>query len=765
MPVDPDSGAGGTARPSEPADGAQRDWIQAAVRAALRRPLVAIFFWLAWIALTGIGLAGLEIDTSTASFLDREAPAWQVYQRSIETFGGDEFIAVALVGESRFDREILALLPELSRRLERLPGVRRVDSLATVPLIRGDPFGEGLRVDSILVDGVPTSEAGWIQLAEAVRADRVAPRGLLSADERVFALNIALDRDVDGDRAATVAAVRELLVGHNALVSGVPVFRTQVNERTRQEVMLFVPVTLAVVSLVLWVAFRDVVAVLLPISVGGVGSMTALGCMGALGVSLSLSTLVLPSVLLAIGCAYTMHVLTAARRAAAGSASLESAMARVARPVALSGLTTVVGFLAMATVRISAIRELATYGAIGVFAITAAALTLAPAILRLRPIPGEAGPLDAWLRHGLRRSLVSFLEHRRRPVIAVWVAVLVLVGVGIARLEVSTDIILWFPTSSEVRSDYEEIRRRLSGITPVNVVIESQDGTRATTPQVLAAIDGLTSALDALPQVGKAISLADPLRQVHQLFTGDAAAGLPSDEGLIEQYLVLLESAPYLADLVSLDHSAANVVLRVDDNASDAIVALSEWVDAWWRLHGAPGFEATTTGIMYEFGRAEEQIAYGQIRGLSLAFAAIALILLALLRRPALALKALLPNAIPLGIGFGFMGLIGVPLDAATVCVGSLALGIAVDNTIHVAIGYRDAREQGSKPLEAVDRCFERVLPALVLTTVAIAAGFAVLALSEFSMIQNLGLMTSALVVLCLLADATLLPALLLRES
>jgi len=110
------------------------------------------------------------------------------------------------------------------------------------------------------------------------------------------------------------------------------------------------------------------------------------------------------------------------------------------------------------------------------------------------------------------------------------------------------------------------------------------------------------------------------------------------------------------------------------------------------------------------------------------------------------------------------MGLAGVALDAATVCLGSLALGIAVDDTIHVVTAYRDGIALGCKPIEALDRCFERVLPALALTTVIIATGFGVLALSEFTLIRNLGLMTSGLVALCLLADVTLLPALLVAE-
>jgi predicted RND superfamily exporter protein len=286
-----------------------------------------------------------------------------------------------------------------------------------------------------------------------------------------------------------------------------------------------------------------------------------------------LSTLILPSVLLALGCAYAMHVLTAARLAwDGGSAGLEVAMVRVSRPVALSGLTTVIGFLAMATVRISAIRELATYGAVGVFAVTVAALSLAPALLKLWPLAagGGAATLDARIRQGLRRALLSVVMRRRRQVVIAWAATLALVGVGVARLDVSTDIILWFSESTPVRADYEEIRRLLSGITPVNIVIESTANDRVTLPDVVAAIDALSTELGALPQVGKAISLADPLRQLHGLFTADAEAGLPDDEGLIEQYLVLLEGVPYLSDVLSLDHSAAAASARAASESARA---------------------------------------------------------------------------------------------------------------------------------------------------------------------------------------------------
>ena len=118
----------------------------------------------------------------------------------------------------------------------------------------------------------------------------------------------------------------------------------------------------------------------------------------------------------------------------------------------------------------------------------------------------------------------------------------------------------------------------------------------------------------------------------------------------------------------------------------------------------------------------------------------------------------LAPNVIPLLATYGFMGLAGVPLDAATVCMGSVALGIAVDDTLHVAVGYRDARAQGADPVAALRGTLHRVLPALLFTTVAVAIGFAVLATSSFTLVRNFGAVTAGMVTLCLLADLTLLP-------
>jgi predicted RND superfamily exporter protein len=138
-------------------------------------------------------------------------------------------------------------------------------------------------------------------------------------------------------------------------------------------------------------------------------------------------------------------------------------------------------------------------------------------------------------------------------------------------------------------------------------------------------------------------------------------------------------------------------------------------------------------------------------------------ILFAIFKQPSLALVALIPNALPVAIAFGAMGLLGVAIDAGTVFVGNLALGIAVDDTIHELTEFHRRRTLGADVRSALEGAFRQVLRPLVYTTVAVTAGFAVLGISSFTYTRNLGLLTAGVMILCLAADLLLLPMILIR--
>ncbi|MCG8592465.1 MAG: MMPL family transporter, partial [Proteobacteria bacterium] len=485
--------------------------------------------------------------------------------------------------------------------------------------------------------------------------------------------------------------------------------------------------------------------------------------MALLEVPLSLSTMFLPSILLAVGCAYAMHLVAAAAgvHSEAGqsceAARLE-AIVRVSRAVALSGLTSAFGFLAMATVGINAIRELATFGALGVVAVTAAVLAVGPALLLMNESRKPSGSESVAFR-----EVATAVLRRRQVVIGGWLILVVVCIPGVFQLRVSTDIIQWFPAQSAVRSDYDRIRARLSGITPINVVVGATGESRVTEVDVATAIDSLSEYLREKPEVGKVLSYVDAVKRLRSAGFGESSS-VPDTENEIEQLLLLLEGEERLASVLNDARTMANGVVRLDDNESEQISGLTHEVRRWWSEDGTAKADVYVTGVMHEFARAENEIAYGEVRGIGLAVAAIGVILLMVLRDVRLAILAGAVNVAPVVVALGAMGYSGIPLDAATACIGSVALGIAVDDTIHFALAYKSESGRGAGHAVAVVRAYERVWRPLVWTTATLFCGFLTLGLSGFSLIRNLGIVTAVLVVLCLCADLMLLPALLGRR-
>jgi predicted RND superfamily exporter protein len=694
------------------------------------------------------GSLSLRIETSTDSVLDRRTEPWTFYETSQESFGGDELVVVAVSNEQPFSSFLLHEIVRLTGELEDIEGVRRVDSLATVPLIRADPNGS-LDLTAALEPGVPTTESSRLVLFDKLKQDRIAPRSLISDDGRVAALNVFLEANLSRSFDDVIADISHRVEAPHVRLSGVPIFRTQINLRTASEVSAFAVITLILISVCFRLLFGSVRATLVPVAIGGLGGWLILGSMGALGFPLSLSTMILPSILLALGCAYSTHLVFAMGRETISS-ERHGAAEDVALPVALSGLTTAIGFVAIAVVPIEALRQVGILGALGALITTGLVLTLAPVILDRWPPQVSAGLGERWIGGVMRRSILK-ITSRPKFVILVSLVLGVAGGTALPNLSLETDATKWFRKGTEVRDAYDSIRRDLSGISPINIVITADDGRLVTEPKVIKALEELSTYLGTLDDVGKVLSIADPLLSVHRVFSPETDT-IESIE-LSEQYMLMLSSEEQIFDLIEHDHRQANVLVRVDDNGSDHLLAIAKDAEDWWRTNGARGYKARATGIMFEFARAENRIADGQILGVQLAILCIGLLLLLIFRSRKLAAAALVANVVPMLIAFGGMAWLGIPLDAGSVLVANLALGIAVDDTIHFASVYQNE--------PTLDSTLRKVLPSLASTTLAVGAGFLILGFSEFAFTRNLGLLTATIMLLCFLADVVLLPCLL----
>jgi uncharacterized protein len=722
---------------------------------AVRDPQRAIGIWALLVVLCLLGMTQLRVEIATESVLDQSGADWRRYVESTETFGSDEDIVVALPAPTFFDDKTISSLRDLSERLAALPGVRRVDSLATTPLVRvsadGDieyspPFAEPL-----------SSEQTPIHARACLASESM--RGLLVAnDGKTFSLRLRLSDPLSLDVQHLSQGIREALGTQEAWVSGVPIFRAETGRYTRREIERFVPLTILVMSILLALFFRSAAAVALSLAIGSTGAIVVLGLMGYLGVPLSLTAAILPSILLAIGCANATHLL-AEVPPEHHDELLRDAASDVGGPLSMAAAVTALAFLSGALVPIEAVRVIAVFGALGALVIALATIHLAVAILQLRTISRAHFP-----EHGFFASVSRRVTHITttypRTMLSAWTFALGAVASGILHVSIETDVTQWFPRDGEVRRSYDAISQRLAGISPLNIVIDAGPDGSTTTPEVLRAIDGLTHHLETLPPVGRAISVASVLRDASRGFDGPDR-GLPATSPLIEQYLLVLESSEEVREFISSDRRLASVSVRANNNGSETLLSIASEAERWWRANGVAGVSAHSTGIMYEFARAEREITTGQLSGLGLDCVALACLYFLLFRSVSLTAVAVIPTIATVLTTFGLLGWSGSALDAGTVFVGALAVGVTVDETVHLVSAYARAKRSGDHDRDALGVALKRVFPALIMTTTTLAAGFLVLGISSFAFIRQLGLATAIAMAVCALANATLLPSLL----
>lgn len=730
----------------------------ALVSAAMRRPRLIAGLWLGVAAAATPGVMRLHVEPSSDSVLDRKGIEWATYQESIRRFGNDEDLVVAVAGSEPYEPKIIKRVLELTSALSRVKGIARVDSISTTPVISEDETG-GLSIEPILT-AEAFSSGSTNSLERLMRNESV--RGLLvSADGRTFGIRLRVAAASE-DYGELIHAVRLLAGAAGAWVSGVPVFREEATRRTRSELATLVPFTIVVIALALLSIFRSSWALMLGMAVAGVGTWLVLGVMGAAGVPVTLTMSILPSILLAIGTASSVHLLCET----SGSVSptmLSRRATRVSDPILIAGVTTSLAFLSGAMVPIDAIRYVAVFGALGALLLSVATVTLGSALLALGGSAASRPRLVDRLGDRVAPSALRSVVANPKRVLLAWALLVSLAGIGATRVSLETDVTSWFPRGGDTRDSYEEIRRRLVGISPISIVIAAAPDQSVTEPQLMARMDEFVRFLEDLPDVGKVTSISTVLKEVHEIAARSSSGGqqLPSERSLVEQYLLLLEGNEEIRELISDDHTVVNVMLRANNNGSEHLLSISENAEGWWRTRGLAGFEATATGIMFEFARAEREIAYGQLIGLTVDLLALALLYFVLFRDVRLSLIALTPSLATVGVSFGLLGLFGLPLDAGTVFVGTLALGVTVDETVHFVVGIRRGLSMGVEWGEAIEAAFCRIFPALLITTGVLALGFVVVAFSSFSLIQRLGMLTVVAMVVCVIANVTFLPALL----
>ena len=431
----------------------------------------------------------------------------------------------------------------------------------------------------------------------------------------------------------------------------------------------------------------------------------------------------------------------------------------------LASLTTALGFLSMNFSEVPPYRHLGNFVAFGVFASFVLSVTFLPALLSLLPV---RAPKDRRLRTPTMSLLADSVLRYGKALIWGWLVIVAAMSLAIPRNELNDVLVHFFDKSVEFRQDTDFMDERLSGNTLIEYSLEAPVEGGVTDPLFLADVAKFAEWYRGQPPVRHVAVVTDTFRQLNKSMHGDdpAAYRIPESKELAAQFLVLYElSLPEglnLNNQIDRSRSATRVTISAETLSSQELLELNARAEAWLKENAPQVGGVNSTGPAALFAYIGQRNIRAMVVGTMVVLLAISAILLFALRSLRLGLVSIAPNLVPAVLGFGVWGLTVGQVGLSLSVVVAMTVGIVVDDTVHFLGKYRRARhEYGQGPEEAVRYAFDTAGRAMFTTTVVLVAGFLILVFSPFVPTAQVGILTAMIIGFALLADLTLLPALL----
>ncbi len=707
-------------------------------------------------------LRDLKVDPDVFNYLPEDDPKAMLFKEVGTRYGGNYTGIIGLEAAEVFSKNTLEHIRMITDSLKIIPGVGSVTSLTNIIDIKGSEWGIeiGNLVDKYRIPDDPES----LNALKAYTLSREMYRGAIVSEDATFtAILVKISEGVDKIRVAAevVETVEKMNLEEKVYYGGMPFALKSLADIILGDMLFLAPITALVIILVLFLSFRSWRGVILPLLTVAISIVWTIGLMGLMGIRISIISDVIPVILLAVGSAYTIHVINRIRvmRAETGG-PVQPALAYIMIPVFLAAVTTMAGFISF--IFGSYLTMISTFGffmAAGVFFAMLLSLTLAPALLAAFPekaqhIPGAKGRDHDLLSRMLERLSRMVTRHPRRLVTA-WTVVILVAVAGIFIIQRKVDIMEYFRPSDPTRIAEVIFREKFGGSMPVYVTVKGD----VREPANLEIMRQVAEHMEQSEYITHTQSVADLIMEMNDVM-GEGRT-IPGDRLKVEQLWFLLEGQSIMEQLVAYDQDEALVTATFNTGGVDEMSRFTEDLEHYIAGHPEWQGKVDFTGLPSLYLRIDRSLINSQMQSLAYAMLLVIFLVALILFSIRRGIQAVVPILTTLLVLFGFMGLTGIPLDIATVLVGSVSIGIGVDYAIHM-ITHLDHELRGGNDLQsAVGHAVRVSGRAIVINVLAVALGFLVLLFSNLVPLQRFGLLVAVTMAASGAAAITLLPALL----
>ena len=665
----------------------------------------------------------------------------------------DKFLLI-YKNEDPLSRKNISILGDITDDLEWIDGIENILSLSNIE--------DGFLFEDDL------SDSAWSSNRYFVLNHPIYTNLVISGDGKSGAIYVDLEDDVNdqASREKVFNAVDDVTSYHQDwewYEAGVPVLRTRYVELVTKERMIFIPLAGLVVVLILFFIFRQVNCVVLPLLSISITLVWVSALMAFCGISINLISYLTYILLLIIGCSNCIHILMKYHECISiEDITIKESIQRVIKELGgalfLTSFTTAVGFFSLVMTNIRITKEFGFALGIGVILMFIIAIITIPIILLYLPKPDKRHT-DRLIKDSESFSVDRIdIATKKYPYVIILLSVIffILSAIGMQRIDYNISILDDLRPGNSLYDDIKYVDENFGGILPLEIVISSPDSN-------ILSIDFLKKAevfeqrLRSLDEIKKSISLVDHLKVINNALNPEQGMIIPLSDEEIEDYLYDYDNA---SSLYKDDGSKYRISCRVGNIKSKVAEELQLNIqNEFSKIFDKE--EVLVTGSTLLSLRTGRFLVRDLTNSFMLAFGIIFVSMIILFKSFRLSFIAILPNVIPLMAAAAVMGFSGIKLRPSTAMTFSIALGIAVDDTIHFLARFKQELKKSNVTSVAVSNAILSTGRPIIGTTLVLSMGFFVLYFSEFVPNHEFGILGTIILVVALLASLFLLPVLL----
>lgn len=732
------------------------------------------------VAIITFGASKLTFTSDFRTYFGPDNPQLLAFENMERTFSKQENVFFYLRAKEGdvFTNRGLALIETLTNKGWELPYSQRVTSLQNYQ--HTDVEEDELMIDFLYEEAMDLDSSQLQRIKNITFDEPTMIHRLISQDGASTGITVStvlpeeMTREASGD---VVNAARDLAnilrpeyPEFDIMIGGSLASNVTMGEAIKQDIENLLGLSYLIMIIAMVILLRTFSGMILTLMIISFSVLSTIGLFGWLGFTMTPPTGFVPTAILTIAVADTIHILiTYYYELTHGRTKMEAIQEALRinfSPVFITSITTIIGVLCLNTSDSPPYQDMGNMIAVGVFFAWMYSITFLPAMLSIMPAPkGKAVNNEPT---GMI-AFADFVIKHYKPLFVAMLILIVAVGVQVNRNIITERWHEFFDETFEVRNTLEATNESLGGLHRIFFVLDSKEEGGINNPAFLQQADDFSKWLAIQDKVTSVDSLTDIIKRLNKnLHENDQDwYQIPESRELSAQYLLLYElSLPLGLGLDDTINNARSAIrMSVAFSKADSIYILElEQKALQWLESNAPAIHVNEgTGLDIVFANLTFRNIGSMMSGTSMALVLISFLLIFALRSFKIGMISLVPNIVPAVLAYGIWGMINGQIDTAISVVVCLSLGIVVDDTVHFLSKYlRARREKGYSAEEAIRYAFSTVGTALIVTSIVLIGGFMVMQFSHFNPSNHMGMLLAITILVALLVDFLFLPPLLM---